>query len=342
MNALLAGPRGRRLCLELVSELDPRVRAAVFELGYELDPGKGMSVVLFGPGAGASRVIPSPQELAALLVSVDLSRVDAELVFAALESTVLTAMYWQPPDGVDVLAALPAIQEALGPVAARVADAAPHLGRPRRTEQWAIDWREPDDPAPLGSDLRQALERWSRNIRMDEARALEAAREVRSNWSGSWWSIPSGLLSTVGCIPAGLSLVEDAPGWHGAVTIPVRGTGRTFEIHTAEDWVHLCRRHPLGVTASRRHDWFRVTGRDGRWVIPDWEGVADEWDAVHLTVEGYLSSAGRALEVDAERASVIAGWDPDRTIWLSDVVRETGPRQFWHRAQQGDLWRQST
>ena len=52
MNAeiepLLAGPRGRRMCLQLAAELDPDVSMAVFRLGYELDPGKGTSTVMFG------------------------------------------------------------------------------------------------------------------------------------------------------------------------------------------------------------------------------------------------------------------------------------------------------
>jgi hypothetical protein len=69
------------------------------------------------------------------------------------------------------------------------------------------------------------------------------------------------------------------------------------------------------VTASRRHDWFRTTGRDGAWVIPDWALVAREWDAIHLPVSAYLESAGRAIEVAKETASVT--WDPDTSIWLA-------------------------
>jgi hypothetical protein len=89
-----------------------------------------------------------------------------------------------------------------------------------------------------------------------------------------------------------LNLVEDSFGGEVATAIPVRGVGRTLEIRRPEDWTSLCRRFPLEVTASRRHVWFSTTGRDGRWLIPDWERVADEWDAVHLTVHGYLSGAG--------------------------------------------------
>jgi hypothetical protein len=115
-----------------------------------------------------------------------------------------------------------------------------------------------------------------------------------------------------------------------------------LEIRTPADWTSLCSEFPLDVTASRRHDWFRTTGRDGRWVIPDWERVAEEWDAVHLTVLGYLSGAGRALPVSPDTATVIAGWDPDSTLWLTDVAREwEGPRQSWHRAPHDQSWHQA-
>ena len=55
--------------------------------------------------------------------------------------------------------------------------------------------------------------------------------------------------------------------------------GRVLEIRCAEDWLRLCRAHPLEVSASRRHDWYRTTGMVGPWVIPDWSTVAQEADA---------------------------------------------------------------
>ena len=340
-DQLLAGPRGRRLCLSLAAELEPRIRMAVFDLGYELDPGNGVSVVRFGTStdAGGAADLPaaSPEELGALLAALDVPALNEIPVLAALDVAVATARYWQAPDGEDVLAALPVIREALRPVADRVvaSPGACWWEEPRVREQWAVDWRDPDAPAPLGQDRRTVLATWARNTRAEEARARERTRPA----SGSWWSIPVGLLGTIGRLPAGLDLVEDAPGWREAVAIPVRGEGRTYEIRTGDDWAQLCRAFPLEVTASRRHDWFQVTGRDGRWVIPDWERVSREWDAVHLSVLGYLACAGRALTMDSDTASLIAGWDPDRTIWLTDTVRETGAqRQSWSRTQQGDAW----
>lgn len=116
MNAptelLLDGPRGRRLCLELAMELNPRVRSAAFWLAYELDPGKGTSTVLFalsndGPGtsSGTPDAASSLAELTAAVRSIDASDLTTARLAAALEGTVKYARYWQEPDGEDVLAA---------------------------------------------------------------------------------------------------------------------------------------------------------------------------------------------------------------------------------------------
>lgn len=346
MDLLLHGPRGRRLCLELAMQLDPDVKTAAFWLAYELDSGRGTSRALLTASSSgdiaAPPSAPSSEELAARLASLDFAGLENERIQAALERSVDSARYWQEPDGEDVLAGLPVITAALVPVAEQLM-AAPGIqwySQPRRVEQWAIDWRSSSDPAPLPENPLQTLAEWGRKERAEEERAArELPNDPRANVSGTWWSIPHGLVHTVGQVPAALSLVEDSLGWEHATTVPVRGAGRTLEIRTATDWVTLCRRFPLEVSASRRHDWYRATGRQGRWVIPDWEHVASEWDAVHLTVLGYLNGAMRALQVDTQTATVIAGWDPDSTIWLTDVARESeGPRQAWHRASHGDRW----
>jgi hypothetical protein len=64
--------------------------------------------------------------------------------------------------------------------------------------------------------------------------------------------------------------------------------------------------------------------------------VADVWDGVHLTVAGYLTTAGRALDVEEQYATVLAGWDPDATYWLADVLRPAGPATRWVRDADGE------
>lgn len=342
---ILEGPRGRRLCLELANDLDPDISTAVFQLEHGVEIASGASGAQLIPTAERGTThfpASSLEQLSAALASVDLTDLDTGRIQSALARSVDSARYWQEPDGADMLAGHPTIRAALRHIAENLASSpiAEWFVEPRQTEQWAIEWRPANAWAPLPKDPQQTLRQWKDQVRSEEEQAArERPRDPHANWTGTWWSIPLGLIKTVGLLPAGLSLVEDGYGWKQATAIPVRGDGQTFEVRSEEDWTRLCRSFPLEVTASRRHDWFRATGRDGRWVIPDWERVASEWDAVHLTPFCYLSSATRALPVDNDTASVIAGWDPGTTIWLTDAAREgDGPRQDWNLDSSSDTW----
>jgi hypothetical protein len=132
--------------------------------------------------------------------------------------------------------------------------------------------------------------------------------------------------------PVGLSLVEDSWGPSSAecrALVPRPGAS-IFEIGGPDDWIELVERYPLAVPLSRRHDWWRVTGQDLRWTIPDYVAVAGDYDGVHLSVIGYLSTAGRALDAGAF-PTVLAGWNPDQTWWLTEGARTHGPAIRWER-----------
>lgn len=74
-------------------------------------------------------------------------------------------------------------------------------------------------------------------------------------------------------------------------------------------------------------------------MLPDWTRVAQEWDAVHLTGLAYLTAATREIEVDAEYSSVIGGWGPDETYWLTGLVREVeGARVHWQAHAPEGPW----
>ncbi|HEV7869755.1 MAG TPA: hypothetical protein VGO95_00700 [Modestobacter sp.] len=178
------------------------------------------------------------------------------------------------------------------------------------------------------------LQAWRARTEADEQRsARERPADPSARWSGSWWSTPvlSGAVTTGRALPSdpvrqgvirlpvedtpvGLSLVEDSMGWETARAWPLRPApdARVLEVAGPADWVRLVERYPLEVTASRRHDWYRTTGRDGAWVIPDWFAVAADHDGVHLTVAGYLSTASI-------------------TWWLADVLASGGQPIDWIR-----------
>ena len=52
--------------------------------------------------------------------------------------------------------------------------------------------------------------------------------------------------------------------------------------------------------------------------LPDWRGIADDWNAVHLSVAGYLTTATRMLPLaDPASATVLAGCNPHQMWWLT-------------------------
>ena len=69
------------------------------------------------------------------------------------------------------------------------------------------------------------------------------------------------------------------------------------------------------------------------WTDRGADGCAQSWQ---------WTWTGRALPVSPDTATVMAGWDPDSTLWLTDVAREReGPRQSWHRAPHDPSWHQA-
>lgn len=310
-------------------------------LAHELDEDPGVPLSM-GDSYREPTAAPrfTPADVAARIDAVEISAINLVSLREALYESLESARYWQAPDGDDVVATLPEVRASLRPIAELMTRAMPDLASARGKKQWAVDWNLADDAAPLFTDPASALATWTREIAEEEERsARDYLSDPHTRWSGTWWSMPLATLETRGTVDAALELVEDSFGWTAATFIPVSGFGSVFEIMSAEDWAELCRKYPVEVTASRRHDWFRVTGREGRWVIPDWERVADDWDAVHLTTLGYFSSATQLIEVDDRFASIIAGWAPDSTRWLRDVAREaTASRQEWHRPTEQDEW----
>lgn len=344
---LLAGPRGRRLCLELARELlddtqeGDQLRQVLFYAALELDPGRGTSRVLFGLGAErSSQPNHSAEDVARLLAVVPLSEPDERAVLRALAAAVDTALYWQEPSGEDVLAAAPELHAPLARVATLLANS-PHsawwAAPLARDEQWVVDFLEtPAGPAAQGT-IAEILERWhTAQVDEEDDASRNRPADLGAAWSGTWWSKPpNGVTRTTRGLglsgPVGLRLVEDGMGWKKAAVhrIHIPRDARVYEIGSPQSWAELCRRYPLEVTASRRHNWYRTTACTGRWVIPDWAQVGQHIDAIHLTVAGYLATAGRAVPVNGDLMTVLAGWDPDQTNWLSEITQDESTHQAW-------------
>jgi len=263
--------------------------------------------------------------------------------------TVSHAMYWQPPHDQDAVAATPAVRAVLRPLAAAIA-AAPATAwwngpvdlNTLRSTNWVSDQLS---PAPVLTGAATRLEKW-REQTVADTLAAKANRPSRPGvqYSGTWWSAPTmaSLVSTTRPM-ADLGALELA--WHedslglteaSIWSLEAVGPTKVWEIDQPQAWVDLVQTYPLDVTDERRDDWQRTTGREGDWYIPDWNAVAADWDAVHVSVAGYLTTATRALPLaDGNAATMLAGWNPDQTWWLADVLRLTAAEPGRWRLAEG-------
>jgi len=352
VDVLLAGPRGRRVCVEYAVACAQRSDSAegrgalntLWEAAGAFET-NGTTILFRSSGDTRPATPPtaSPADTAAALDTIRLEPPTPATLRDALAESVRAAMYWQPPDGVDLVCATDEVSAALRRIAALIAGspaAAWWSDGVAEDDQWAVPW---DGAGRSSPDVTADLRVWRERTLADDARAgRERPDDPAAPFGGPWWSIPpTSLVRTTRALagdgPAGLWFVEDSFGEDAAAATPVDAyPARVFEVRGPDDWARLCAEHPLDVTASRRQDWYRVTGSDRRWVIPDWAAVAAETDAVHLSVAGYLSTATRLVEVDGDRASVLAGWNPDETFWFRATSARPAGAQRWRR--ENDVW----
>lgn len=266
-----------------------------------------------------------------------------DALLEALIASTDAARYWQEPDETDVLLQDPQLRAALERVASQVSRqaATQWWSSPLATEsQQFVKWTDqsPLDSPPALTGAVARLNQWKAAALEEEHLSARRPKAVTANWSGEWWSTPAmaRLVTTSRSLPGlgalKLLLVEDGFGWNTADVWPLKPAdgSRVAEITGPSDWTDLVQQYPMDVTRSRRHDWWRSGGHDGSWLLPDWSAVASDFDAVHLTVTGYLSTAGRALPV-GEARSMLAGWNPDETYWLSDCLLAAGNPVAWSR-----------
>ena len=102
---------------------------------------------------------------------------------------------------------------------------------------------------------------------------------------------------------------EDPP--YAVWRMEVDQSARIFEIHGPDDWHTLCMNYPAEGSARNEPDFSRDPGK----LVPDWSQVARDWDAVHLSFGGYMTS--EQVRVESEHGWTYHwAWDHEATLWL--------------------------
>ena len=307
---LLAGPRGRDLCLTALCDISA-------------EPDLWDLVTKAGDVAGLTDAVAAA-DLATVAASSD-----PLAYFDVLCGMVSTAVYWQNPWDVadERRLARPDIRSALLPVASAILSApglrwwaAPVDLARQYFVQFLGDRGYPDSYELDLSGAAAGLARWSADD--DEG-------------SGHWWASPVWhlphtfpLVDVAGLV--GLPMLEDTSGWVRARSWTLRpaAAARVYEVTGQDAWAQLVNRYPHDVTRSRSKPWGATTGLESRWLIPDYAAVAADWDGVHVSLLGYLASAGAAMAVEGGH-TVLAGWEPHATWWLTNSLAPAGLPQDW-------------
>ncbi len=142
-----------------------------------------------------------------------------------------------------------------------------------------------------------------------------------------------------------VSAWELYPGPISRWRLPVRAGARVWEIRSVRDWARLVETYPR--TAMAPHQGWELPGpnqhlgelrellavpgqsaarvRTGGHLLPDWAAVAEEWDGIHLTWAGFLTSEGRVWDLGGDAVTMLRYWASEQTLWLADVFGEPEP-----------------
>ena len=127
--------------------------------------------------------------------------------------------------------------------------------------------------------------------------------------------------------------------------LPVRSDARVWSINSPEDWARLVETYPK--VATRPHAGWELPGSNQHpsdskmlrsfttqhavrteialHVLPDWEGVAADFDGVHLSWAGFLTCEGYISDLPDGGVTMMRYWGSERTLWLHDVFDEPEP-----------------
>ena len=97
--------------------------------------------------------------------------------------------------------------------------------------------------------------------------------------------------------------------------LTVDASARVFEIDGPQAWHDLCVRYPAEGAAGRAGRGNPDFSGDKGRLVPDWSAVAADWDGVHLTFGGWLTT--EQVRVDSASGWTYHwAWDAEQTMWL--------------------------
>jgi hypothetical protein len=129
--------------------------------------------------------------------------------------------------------------------------------------------------------------------------------------------------------------------WH----LPLQPSVRLWTIDHPSDWVRLVMTYPKQV--DEPHAGWELPGANqrlgevgrllsipqqsavrtvvDRHFLPDWDAVANDFQGVHLSWAGFLTTEGYVSDLSSGGVTMLRYWSSERTLWLQDVFGNPEP-----------------
>ncbi len=160
-------------------------------------------------------------------------------------------------------------------------------------------------------------------------------------WDGFWTVTDPPVEAHDGLVSAW----EMHPGPITRWSLPVRHGALLWTVDRPSDWVRLVETYPkvargphagwelpgpsqsmtdVGALAAVR-DQHALRTVVTRHILPDWEAVAQDYQGVHLSWGGFLTTEGYVADVGHGGVTMLRYWGSERTLWLADVFGDPQP-----------------
>jgi hypothetical protein len=96
--------------------------------------------------------------------------------------------------------------------------------------------------------------------------------------------------------------------------VAATNAARVLEIQSRDAWSALACSYPR-AQAGYTHRTTAHRPQSAARLDPDWSDVARDWDAVHLSIGGWLTAEDVPYEVD-RRTTELRGWEMESTVWF--------------------------
>ena len=153
------------------------------------------------------------------------------------------------------------------------------------------------------------------------------ARRVEVYLEESSWRLPWGLTTSNKIGPrlpaarlcddeAVYGLDEPISCWR----LPVDSDARVYEINVPSDWIALCETYPKLIHIPP--EWTRWGVDAVRGLCADWLAVACDWDALHISMAGLLTTVGLPLGIGAYGSIFEDEIGSELTVWFRPCFGE--------------------